>query len=60
MSFTITIAVQESENESVFLQRVIQVALHAYRKNKYGTANRPVNAGRELVEAGGNNDDEHR
>jgi len=60
MPFTITIAVQEDENESMFLQRVIQVALHAYRKNKYGTANRPVNAGRDLVEAGGNNDDGHR
>jgi len=57
MPFTITIVVHEDENESVFLQRVIQAALRAYRKNKNGTDNRPMSVRSDLMEAAENTDD---
>ena len=59
MPLTITMSVHEDENESVFLQRVIQVALQAYRKNKNGTGDRRMNMCGDQVEAGGNSDGGH-
>jgi|tagenome__1003787_1003787.scaffolds.fasta_scaffold12774854_1 hypothetical protein len=59
MPLTITIPVHDDENESVFLQRVIQVALQAYRKNKNGSGDGRMPMRGDQVEAGGNIDAGH-